>query len=97
MHQGNLKVAPNGDLVALDFGIMGRIDEYTRRVYAEILYGFHPQGLPPRGRSAFRSRIRAADRDVGEFAQALGPWESRSSAWMPAASPWRGFWRISSR
>jgi ubiquinone biosynthesis protein len=40
MHQGNLKVAPNGDIVALDFGIMGRIDEYTRRVYAEILYGF---------------------------------------------------------
>ena len=35
MHQGNLKVAPNGDVVALDFGIMGRIDEYTRRVYAE--------------------------------------------------------------
>ena len=32
MHQGNLKVAPNGDIVAYDFGIMGRIDEYTRRV-----------------------------------------------------------------
>ena len=40
MHQGNLKVAPNGDLIALDFGIMGRIDEYTRRVYAEIIMGF---------------------------------------------------------
>jgi ubiquinone biosynthesis protein len=40
MHQGNLKVAANGDLIALDFGIMGRIDEYTRRVYAEILFGF---------------------------------------------------------
>ncbi len=40
MHQGNLKVSPEGDLVALDFGIMGRIDEYTRRVYAEILFGF---------------------------------------------------------
>ncbi|MBY0395010.1 MAG: 2-polyprenylphenol 6-hydroxylase, partial [Thermoleophilia bacterium] len=40
MHQGNLKVAPNGDIVAFDFGIMGHIDEYTRRVYAEILIGF---------------------------------------------------------
>ncbi|MEM6304435.1 MAG: AarF/UbiB family protein, partial [Pseudomonadota bacterium] len=40
MHQGNLKVAPNGDIIAYDFGIMGHIDEYTRRVYAEILYGF---------------------------------------------------------
>ena len=40
MHQGNLKVAPNGDIIAYDFGIMGYIDAYTRRVYAEILYGF---------------------------------------------------------
>ena len=40
MHQGNLKIAANGDIIAYDFGIMGRIDEYTRRVYAEILFGF---------------------------------------------------------
>ena len=38
--RATLKIAPNGDLVALDFGIMGRLDEYTRRVYAEILMGF---------------------------------------------------------
>jgi ubiquinone biosynthesis protein len=59
MHQGNLKVAVNGDMIALDFGIMGRIDEYTRRVYAEILYRLHPQGLPPRRRGAFRGRLCA--------------------------------------
>ena len=40
MHQGNLKVAADGALVAYDFGIMGRLDVYTRRVYAEILFGF---------------------------------------------------------
>ena len=40
MHQGNLKAAANGDLILYDFGIMGRIDAYTRRVYAEILMGF---------------------------------------------------------
>ncbi|MGB0905493.1 MAG: AarF/UbiB family protein, partial [Mangrovicoccus sp.] len=40
MHQGNLKITASGEIVAMDFGIMGRIDEYTRRVYAEILYGF---------------------------------------------------------
>ncbi|MCB2134677.1 MAG: 2-polyprenylphenol 6-hydroxylase, partial [Rhodobacteraceae bacterium] len=40
MHQGNMKVAENGDIIAYDFGIMGQIDEYTRRVYAEILMGF---------------------------------------------------------
>ena len=33
MHQGNLKVGPDGAIVAYDFGIMGHIDEYTRRVY----------------------------------------------------------------
>ena len=27
MHQGNLKIAANGDIIALDFGIMGRIDD----------------------------------------------------------------------
>jgi hypothetical protein len=98
MHQGNLKVAPNGDIVALDFGIMGRIDEYTRRVYAEILYGFHPQGLPPRGRGAFRSRIRTRPTAIsGSSRKRCGPWESRSSAWMPAASRWRGSWRICSK
>ena len=28
MHQGNLKVSSNGDIVAFDFGIMGHIDEH---------------------------------------------------------------------
>ena len=60
MHQGNLKVAANGDIIAYDFGIMGRIDEYTRRVYAEILIRLYPPRLPPRGRGAFRGRLCAA-------------------------------------
>ena len=34
------KGEPKGEIIAYDFGIMGFIDEYTRRVYAEILYGF---------------------------------------------------------
>ena len=40
MHHGNLKVGANGDVLAYDFGIMGEIDAYTRRIYAEILMGF---------------------------------------------------------
>uniref|UniRef100_UPI0025F9C549 ABC1 kinase family protein n=1 Tax=Roseinatronobacter sp. TaxID=1945755 RepID=UPI0025F9C549 len=31
MHQGNLKVSASGEIIALDFGIMGRIDPFTRR------------------------------------------------------------------
>ncbi len=40
MHQGNLLVDNNGQLIFIDFGIMGRIDKINRRFLAEILYGF---------------------------------------------------------
>ncbi|PKP72512.1 MAG: ubiquinone biosynthesis protein UbiB, partial [Alphaproteobacteria bacterium HGW-Alphaproteobacteria-6] len=39
MHQGNLFVDAEGRLVAVDFGIMGRIGPNERRFMAEILYG----------------------------------------------------------
>ena len=38
MHQGNL--FENGQIVPVDFGIMGRVDKINRRFLAEILYGF---------------------------------------------------------
>ena len=71
MHQGNLKLAPNGDLVALDFGIMGRIDEYTRRVYAEILMGFIRKDYRRVAEVHFEAGYVPADQDVDAFAQAL--------------------------
>ncbi len=71
MHQGNLKVAPNGDIVALDFGIMGRIDEYTRRVYAEILFGFIRKDYRRVAEVHFEAGYVPADRDIDEFARAL--------------------------
>ena len=40
MHQGNLFVNENGQIVPVDFGIMGRIDKINRKFLAEILYGF---------------------------------------------------------
>tara|TARA_B100001123_G_scaffold351389_1_gene402341 strand:- start:21 stop:1589 length:1569 start_codon:yes stop_codon:yes gene_type:complete len=40
MHQGNLFIDSSGQIVAIDFGIMGRIDKLNRRYLAEILYGF---------------------------------------------------------
>ena len=39
MHQGNLFVEDDGTIVAIDFGIMGRIDRRARQWLAEILYG----------------------------------------------------------
>nr|WP_319248891.1 2-polyprenylphenol 6-hydroxylase [uncultured Celeribacter sp.] len=71
MHQGNLKIAPNGDIIALDFGIMGVLDEYTRRVYAEILYGFIKKDYKRVAEVHFEAGYVPADRDVDEFARAL--------------------------
>lgn len=71
MHQGNLKVAGNGDIIAYDFGIMGRIDEYTRRVYAEILYGFIKRDYRRVAEVHFEAGYVPADRDIDEFARAL--------------------------
>lgn len=71
MHQGNLKVAANGDIVIFDFGIMGRIDEYTRRVYAEILFGFIRKDYRRVAEVHFEAGYVPADRDIDEFARAL--------------------------
>ena len=71
MHQGNLKLAPNGDLIALDFGIMGRIDVYTRRVYAEILMGFIRRDYRRVAEVHFEAGYVPADQDIDAFAQAL--------------------------
>lgn len=71
MHQGNLRIAPSGDLIALDFGIMGRIDDYTRRVYAEILFGFIQRDYRRVAEVHFEAGYVPADQDVDAFAQAL--------------------------
>ncbi|MEH6774452.1 MAG: 2-polyprenylphenol 6-hydroxylase [Cereibacter changlensis] len=71
MHQGNLKVAANGDIIAYDFGIMGRLDEYTRRVYAEILFGFIRRDYRRVAEVHFEAGYVPADRDIDEFARAL--------------------------
>ncbi len=71
MHQGNLKVAPTGEIIAYDFGIMGHIDEYTRKVYAEILYGFIKRDYRRVAEVHFEAGYVPPDRDVNEFARAL--------------------------
>jgi len=40
MHQGNLFVDSQGRIVAVDFGIMGRLNIAERKFLAEILFGF---------------------------------------------------------
>ena len=60
MHPGNLFVDDDGKLVAVDFGIMGRLAPKERRFLAEILYGFITRDYQRTARGAFRGRLRAA-------------------------------------
>ena len=39
MHQGNLFVDNNGNIIPVDFGIMGRLDKNNRKFLAEIYMG----------------------------------------------------------
>ncbi|TDL81534.1 2-polyprenylphenol 6-hydroxylase [Palleronia sediminis] len=71
MHQGNLKIGADGAIVALDFGIMGRLDEYTRRVYAEIIFGFIRKDYRRVAEVHFEAGYVPPDRDIDEFARAL--------------------------
>jgi len=40
MHQGNIFIDNNGQIIPIDFGIMGRLDNLSKRFLAEILFGF---------------------------------------------------------
>jgi len=71
MHQGNLRVAEDGTLIMLDFGIMGRLDPITRRHYAEILFGFISRDYRRGAEVHFEAGYVPADRSVEDFAQAL--------------------------
>ncbi len=71
LHQGNFFVAKDGTIIAMDFGIMGRIDAYTRRVYAEILIGFIKRDYRRVAEVHFEAGYVPADQDVDDFAQAL--------------------------
>lgn len=71
MHQGNLFVDAKGDLIAVDFGIMGRLDPVMRRFMADTLYGFLQRDYRAIAEAHFAVGIVDADRSVDAFAQAL--------------------------
>jgi ubiquinone biosynthesis protein len=72
MHQGNLFVDPNdGALIAVDFGIMGRIGHRERRFLAEILYGFVRRDYRRIAEVHFEAGYVPPSQDVAAFAQAL--------------------------
>jgi ubiquinone biosynthesis protein len=71
MHQGNLMVAPDGDLIAIDFGIMGRLDTRARRWLAEILYGLITGNYRRVAEIHFEAQYVPAHHNIAEFATAL--------------------------
>ncbi len=71
MHQGNLIVDPKGTLVALDFGITGRLSEGDRVFLAEILYGFITRDYRRIAQVHFDAGYVPDSQDVNSFAQAL--------------------------
>ena len=71
MHQGNLIVDDQGTLVALDFGITGRLSEGDRLFLAEILYGFITRDYMRIAQVHFDAGYIPATQDVNTFAQAL--------------------------
>jgi len=71
MHPGNLFVQADGTIVAVDFGIMGRIGKKERRFLAEILYGFITRDFRRVAEVHFEAGYVPAHHDVAAFAQAL--------------------------
>ncbi len=71
MHQGNLFVEDDGTIVAIDFGIMGRIDRRARQWLAEILYGLTTGNYKRVAEIHFEAQYVPSYHSVGEFATAL--------------------------
>lgn len=71
MHQGNLFVDDEGDLVAVDFGIMGRLSPKDRRFLAEILYGFITRNYARVADVHFDAGYVPSEQSPRMFAQAL--------------------------
>jgi len=71
MHQGNLFIDDNGQIVPIDFGIMGRMDKLNRRYLAEILYGFVQRDYKKVAEVHIVAGLVPGNVQVDELAQAL--------------------------
>ena len=71
MHQGNLFVDDKGNIIPVDFGIMGRLDKNNRKFLAEILYGFIKRDYIKVAEVHFQAGLVPQETSREEFAQAL--------------------------
>jgi len=70
LHPGNLLIADDGAIQAIDFGIMGRVDRRTRYYLAEMLVGFLTADYARVAAVHFRAGYVPADQSPEAFAQA---------------------------
>jgi ubiquinone biosynthesis protein len=70
LHPGNLFVDTNGRLIAVDFGIMGRVDQTTRNYLGEMLLAFLNADYKRVAEIHFEAGYVPADKSVDAFAQA---------------------------
>ena len=71
MHQGNLLIDSSGQIITIDFGIMGRLDKLNRKFLAEILYGFIMRDYKKVANVHIVAGLVPKDVNVDELAQAL--------------------------
>ncbi len=71
LHEGNLFVQPPDRLVAVDFGIVGRLSAAERRWFATILWGFLRRDYRQVAEVHFEAGYVPRTHDVDAFARAL--------------------------
>lgn len=71
MHPGNMFVDANGDIVAVDLGISGRLGKKEQRFLAEILYGFITRNYMRVAEVHFEAGYVPRRHNVAAFAQAI--------------------------
>ncbi len=71
MHQGNLFVDKDGNIIPVDFGIMGRLDKNNRKYLAEILFGFINRDYSKVAEMHFLAGLVPSSTSKDELTQAL--------------------------
>ncbi len=71
IHQGNLFVRADGKIVAVDFGIMGRVNRQARLWLAEILHGLITGNYRRVAEIHFDAQYVPAHHNIDEFTTAL--------------------------
>ncbi len=71
MHPGNIFVAANGDIVLVDFGIVGRLDMKSRRYLADMMLAFLQENYERAAEVHVEAGYVPPDTDISAFQDAL--------------------------